>query len=268
MNYLVPVDFSQHSKNAAEFAASLTRVWPGNVQLAHIMVPNEEESAYVATKTIHVKQNTVFEVCSLQEHLRRNFNVRTGVEMVSGRFVSKVLKTAAHQKSDLIVVGTQGISGLRPYLYGSHTMELIEQSTLPVLAVPSDTTFKPFRHIVYVTEFTGSDQADIVALGKIASKFKALLSVISINSPVDEDAKAVFRTSVKEQIPFAAVHFEDRQNPQGAAEGLLEFSLQESVDLIGLAGSNKDLVRCIAGRSLTTEFAFEADIPVLFFPSH
>jgi nucleotide-binding universal stress UspA family protein len=268
MNYLVPVDFSEHSKNAAEFAASLTRIWPGNVQLVHIMVPNDEETSYVATKTAHVKENTVFEVFNLQEHLRRRFNVRTGIEMFSGRFVSKILKTAALQKSDLIVMGMQGISGLRPHLFGSNTMELLEEPTLPVLVVPAETTFSPFGHLVYLTEFTNLDHTDIVAMGKIASKFKALLSVISINSTVEEELKARFKSSVREQIPFAAVHFEDRLHAEGRAEGLLEFSLQESVDLIGLSVANTDLVRCIAGRSLTNQFAFEADIPVLFFPAH
>ena len=267
MNYLVPVDFSEHSKNAAEFAASLTRIWPGNVQLVHIMVPNDEETSYITTKTVHVKENTVFEVVNLQEHLRRNFNVRTGIEMVSGRFVTRILKTAALQKSDLIVMGMQGISGLKPHLYGSHTMELLEESTLPVLVVPSETKFNPFGHIVFITEYAESDQTDIIALGKIASKFKALLSVISINSTADKDVKVRFRSSIKEQIPYAAVHFEEREHPQGQAEGLLEFSLQESVDLIALSTTNADLVRRIAGRSFTNEFAFEADIPVLFFPA-
>jgi nucleotide-binding universal stress UspA family protein len=267
MNYLVPIDFSEQSKTAAEYAAALTRTWPGNVQLLHVIVPIEEESAYIPVKTLNVKKNTVFEIFTFQEQIRRKFNVRTGAEMVSGPFVSRVLKTAAKEKSDLIVVGMQGTSGLREHLYGSNTIALIENSTLPVLAVPADITFESLRHLVYVTDHSEADIANINALGKIAAKFKGLLSIVSINTHSDESHVQAFQATVRASIPFAAVNFEDRIHPVGKIEGLEEFCLTESADLIGISNSHTEDVRKIAGRSLSGDEFFSVDAPVLYFPS-
>jgi nucleotide-binding universal stress UspA family protein len=266
MNYLVPLDFSEQSKTAAEYAAALSKVWPGNLHLLHVIERTEEEQAYIPVKTLNVKKNTVFEMFQFQESLRRKFNVRTGADLISGIFTSKVLKTALREKSDLIVIGTQGSSGLRDHLYGSKTMSLIGGSNLPVLAVPADTGLKQFRHIVYVTEYHRSEIESIVSLGKIASKFKAVLSVVSFSSTESESAMNEFRDGIKERIPFAAVHFEDRMHDGTPAEALQEFSLTASVDLIGVSTSQADLVNSITGADLGSEFQFMVDVPVLFFP--
>jgi nucleotide-binding universal stress UspA family protein len=266
MNYLVPIDFSEQSQTAADYAASLTKIWSGNLHFLHVMVPVQEESSYVNVKTLNVKKNTVFEMFSFQERVRKLHNVRSGCEILSGEFAGNVMKTAVRERSDLAIVGMQGTGGLREYLYGSHTMELIEETPLAVLAVPNESTFRPFRHIVYVTEYRAGEAQDLASLGRIAAKFKALLSVISINSNASEPQKTRFRESVKSVIPFAAINFEERENENGPAEGLQEFSLTESVDLIGINTDHTELIRKIAGRSLTSEAKFRVDVPVLFFP--
>jgi nucleotide-binding universal stress UspA family protein len=266
MNYLVPIDFSEQSLAAADYAAALTRIWPGNLHFLHIILPVREESSYVNVKTLNVQKNTVFEIFNLQERIRRTFDARSGSELVSGELSSTVIRTSRKEKSDLIVMGMQGTSGLRDYLYGSHTMEMIEETTLPLLVVPNECSFKPFRHIVYITDYQAGETSDLIALGKIAAKFKALLSVISINTLAVPSSRLEFRDRIKSEIPFAAIHFEDREDESGVAEGLLNFALTESVDLIGVNTSHSDLVRKMAGRNLMTDTQFTADIPVLFFP--
>jgi nucleotide-binding universal stress UspA family protein len=267
MNYLVPIDFSEQSRTAAAYAASLTRIWPGNLHLVHVIVPPEEESSYISVKTQNVKTNTVFELFTFQEQLRRATNVRSGADMISGEFASRVTKTATRERSNLIVMGMQGMSGLREYLYGSNTMTMIEEATLPVLAVPADSNFQPFRHIVFLTNHEDADIAKVESLGKISSKFKALLSVISINSNTRDVSKLEFQQTIRERIPFAAIHFEDRTHEFGVAEGLEEFVLTESVDLIGVSTGQSSLIRKMAGRTLADEFTFKAEVPVLFFPA-
>lgn len=266
MNYIVPIDFSEQSKSAAQYAAGLSKVWPGSVHLVHVIERYEEDSSYIPVKTLNIRKNTVFEMFNLQENLRRSFDVRTGADMVIGDFSRNVLRTAAHEKSDLIIMGMQGESGLREHLYGSNTSALLEESTLPVLAIPAESTFEPYSHVAYITNYAESEVDDIVALGKITAKFKALLSVVSFNSNGTPDAQAAFQTVVRERIPFAAIHFEDRLVHNGLADGLQEFALTTSVDLIGISGNQSDLRATIAGRNVVDDFKFSVDVPVLFLP--
>lgn len=267
MNYLVPIDFSEQAKTAAEYAAAMTKVWPGKLHLVHVIERNEEDSSYIPVKTLNIRKNTVFEMFNYQESIRKSFGVRTGADMAIGSFTSGVLKTANQEKSNIIVLGMQGATGLREHLYGSNTVALLERSTLPVLAVPMEAAFKPFVHIAYVTNFSHSDLDEIESLGKIAAKFKALLSIISINSSEKMETMENFKTAVRGRIPFAAVHFENRQHYNGSAEGLQEYALTSSVDLISLSAGKSDLVARMAGRSILDDFSFSVDVPVLFFPA-
>lgn len=266
MNYLVPIDFSEASKNAAAYAASLTGIWPGSLHLLHVITPIEEESSHLTVKTLNAKKNTVFEMFQFQEQIRRTHGVRSGSEMTPGAFASAVMKTARKEKSDIVVLGAQGAGGLREYLFGSNIMDLISETTMPLLAIPDGVSFKPFGHVVYLTQFDPNELDNIAALGKIASKFKALLSVLSVNSDVPMSDRHSFRTLIREKIPFAALNFEDRVSPEGSAEALLDFTLTQSVDLLGLPVSDESLPK-ITGRSLTDDFVFAADVPILFFPS-
>lgn len=266
MNYLVPLDFSDHSKTAAEYAAGLTKVWDGNLHLSHIIVPIEDEPAYLSVKTLNMKRNTVFEMSAYQETLRRKFNVRTSCDLLRGTITTQIRKTAAIEKSNLIVMGMQGLTGLRNFLYGSNTMAVVEETSVPVLVLPKGIAFKPYEHIIYLTNFERADLNDIESLIKISLKFNSRLTILSVNSTVDDEQKAKFIEAIDGE-KSESISFKEVYNPGGITDGLLKFVGQNGVDLVSLSNKRRRLVRKIAGRSLTGEFIFNASVPVLFFPS-
>ena len=64
----------------------------------------------------------------------------------------------------------------------------------------------------------------------------------------------------------SSMRFERVKGDSHMAHSLLEFTQTRGVDLLSLTNSNEDLLSTIAGRSLTTEFVFESEIPLLVFP--
>jgi len=62
----------------------------------------------------------------------RNVRVRTG----TGDTVSGILEHARREASNLIVMGTNGRSGLARAVLGSVTERVVRQSVIPVLAIP------------------------------------------------------------------------------------------------------------------------------------
>jgi nucleotide-binding universal stress UspA family protein len=267
MNYLVPLDFSDPSKNATEYAAALNKIWSGNVHLSHIIVPLEEEPSYLPVKTLHIKQNTVFELFNCQENLRKNHGIRSSCDMLSGEITRQINKTARKEKSNLILIGMQGSSGLRKFLYGSNAMAIIQEATIPVLALPDSSSFAPYQNIIYYTDYDVSEIENIRSLAKISRKFEGTLSIVSINNKIETGVKSEFKNMVQTQNSFATIYFRDLQEDEpDIAEGLLQFVLREGADLIGISKNHSTLVRSMAGRNFTGEFVFQAEVPVLFFP--
>jgi nucleotide-binding universal stress UspA family protein len=269
MNLVVPIDFSDQSKAAAEFAASFVNVYEGNLHLLHVLVPLQEEPDYLPVKTLNAKYNTVAEMYFVQEGLRKKFDIRTSCDLVPGDIAQQIIKTAKRTKADLIVMGTQGNSGLRRYLYGSHTSSVLEHSSVPVLTLPEGFIFKPFRRFVYATDYNYSNVNDIREIAAFAKKFDAEISLIHINkkqSPfysagtLREDFEALLLNTVD----YTNITLEEYDNTD-TAEGLRKLLQNQYADLLIIPNKRKSLVEKITGRGDHDDFVFDLDIPLLVF---
>ena len=267
MKLIVPIDFSAHSKSAARFAASFAQSRTGSVHLVHVIVPLEEEPDYLPVQTLNAKKNTVFEIVNTQQQLKNEFNLDTSSDIVPGDIASQIIKVARRIKGDLIVMGTQGISGLRKYLYGSHTADVIDQSSIPVLTLPEDATFKPFKRMVYATDYNYSNLKDIKRIAEFAKQFEATISLVHINQFSGASGKTSgledFKELIQANVQYPHITFEEQQNTD-TAEGLRLFLQKEKADVLIISNRRKSLVEKISGRGLN-DYVFDLDIPLLVF---
>ena len=58
------------------------------------------------------------------------------MHIATGRALSGILEDATREGSDLIVIGTNGRSGLARAVLGSVTESVVRQATMPVLTIP------------------------------------------------------------------------------------------------------------------------------------
>jgi nucleotide-binding universal stress UspA family protein len=267
MNLIVPVDFSSHSRAATRFAAALQQTHPGQVHLVHVMVPLEEEPDYLPVQTLNAKKNIVFEIVNLQQQLQQQYNLKTSCDLLPGDIAQQIIRSARQNKADLIVMGTQGISGLRKYLYGSHTSSVIDHSPVPVLTLPEEATFKPFQRMVYATDYNYSNLRDVKRIAQFAERFQAMISLVHINqfngATVKPSGLEDFKELVSANIRYPHITFEEHQNTD-TAEGLKLFLQEEKADLLIISNRRKNLVERISGRGLN-DYVFDLEIPLLVF---
>lgn len=267
MNIVVPVDFSAHSKSATRFAAALHQSHPGNVHIVHVIVPIEEEPDYLPVQTLNAKKNTVFEIVNLQQQLQQQYNINTSCDLLPGDIATQIIRSARQAKADVIVMGTQGISGLRKYLYGSHTSAVIDHSPVPVLTLPEGVTFKPFQRMVYATDYNYSNLKDVRRIAQFAERFQAMISLVHINQFTGATGKTSgqedFKELISANIKYPHITFEEHQNTD-TAEGLKLFLQDENADLLIISNRRKNLVERISGRGIN-DYVFDLEIPLLVF---
>ncbi len=267
MNLLVPIDFSTHSREAALYAASLAKAQDGNLHLVHVLVRMEEEPAYLPVETLNAKYNTVSEIYQLQELIRKTKDVRTSCDLVPGDIAGKIIKSAKRIKADLIIMGTQGNSGLRKHLYGSHTAAVMQESTIPVLTLPEGSKFRPFRRMVYATDYNYSNIQDVREIAGLARHFDAVISLIHINKRkapawTRENMREDFEQLIRAEIDYPHITFEEYDNTD-TAEGLRGLLQQRYADLLVIPNGRKSLVEKFTGRNEREDFLFDLDIPLL-----
>jgi nucleotide-binding universal stress UspA family protein len=151
---LVPIDFSDTSKNALDLAIALCRRHNAAIRLIHVIDPYQYISISSNGLMIDFSKDTI--VASETQRLQRLgaelMNTQTDIYSVECRIgsVSRNIIEAAHDfESDLIVLGTGGSSGFNDHFTNSVAYEVLETATCPVLTVPKYKKWTEFKKVLF-----------------------------------------------------------------------------------------------------------------------
>lgn len=135
---LVPIDFSERSFEALEYARVLTKQFGAKLHLAHVYQPDYPLTTVVAMPLalppVQVAQG-------VRRHLK-DVAKKCGIELspgnthaVEGGASEEICNLARRHAIDLIVVSTRGTTGLKHLLLGSTAERVVRYSPCPVLVV-------------------------------------------------------------------------------------------------------------------------------------
>ena len=144
-NILCAIDFSACSTNALNYAMSLAQEADAHLTVLHVLelLP---ELPYSSTEAVRSWPQHVTEYIAEVEQDRRerleaavpeSVRAYCAVEtmMANGTPYHEVLRVAAEQQSDLIVVGIHGRSATDLLFFGSTAQHVVRQATCPVLTL-------------------------------------------------------------------------------------------------------------------------------------
>ena len=129
---LVPVDFSDCSKKALQYAVRFARQFDGKLTLLHVvprypavseMGPIDLETLQEGRAQLEVVRLTIGDLAPCDTLLR------TGTPHI------EIIEAAKEQSIDLIIIATHGHKGLTRVLLGSTAERVIRQAPCPVLVV-------------------------------------------------------------------------------------------------------------------------------------
>ena len=134
---LVPTDFSRPSNKALSYAASIAAKIGAQISLLHVIKPSsvglQSETALLhSDPRLPEADNRMRQLCRKQHvdpHLIRNTLVREGTPH------REITDAARELKTDLIIMATQGHTGLAHVLLGSTTESVLRNAPCPVLVV-------------------------------------------------------------------------------------------------------------------------------------
>jgi nucleotide-binding universal stress UspA family protein len=168
---LCPVDFSESSDKALDYALSLAKQHGGQVSVMHVLptaladpdvYPYLEDPVPVSVES----RERAFHQLGRFVHRALARGVGAEVILEDGDVVEEVLKRSERLASDLIVMGTHGRRGFRRLLLGSVTERLLRRSPKPVLSVTPGSSAPPeqgapFRRILCPIDFSPSSLAGL-----------------------------------------------------------------------------------------------------------
>jgi nucleotide-binding universal stress UspA family protein len=180
---LSPIDFSEESRQALRWAAALAVRFQ-----SRLSVFSAVDQLLADAAKIRLGQDLRVETeAALREFVAETWthgpqaSLQPALETRIGDPAAAILDASA--SADLIVIGTQGLGGLRKLLVGSTTERVLRQTRVPVLAVPPSRDGRSgaepgaIAHILAVTDFSEASTSAARMAADLAAAFSARLTL-------------------------------------------------------------------------------------------
>lgn len=263
---LVPTDFSSVANTATQYAAEMAEKLATSINLVHVVNFGGPEGTQ-RTKWAKLEAQAVKQADEKADAVMRKLKSRERVryETISGYPVSKVIKDYARsQKSDLIVMGTLGASGIKKVMLGSLAASVIGEVKIPVLAIPPETKFNGIRHILYATDMERLD-TEIKNVAEFARAFGAFVTAVHVSEHNDQSrnthelSKILTRFAKYSNISFTSIRNSDVKR----ALRTLVATIQP--DVLAMFTHKLAFLEKALGKSVTRDMIFDTKVPLLSF---
>ncbi len=209
---LVPVDFSAFSNKATEYALFLAEHFGAQVTLLHVVVifkTDIKEKEHLEFYEEIVRGIEEEHVKQLKDHCEGGNKRGIIVDSVLDRGISEadtILDHTTEGDYDLIVMGTQGRTGIKRWTTGSVTEKVVHHSPIPVVTVHRDIQDFSIKKILIPDDFSDFSKQTVEQGKSLARIFKARCTFL--HSVMQREHEMYYNISSK-PILEANPHLED-----------------------------------------------------------
>jgi nucleotide-binding universal stress UspA family protein len=184
---LAAVDFSEPSRVALEFAARLANQCQATLHVLHVEDPLLAAAA--RARGFDLSRETREELARFTAgSIAAGAWTPLNHHVVSGQPTNTICDIASREQTDVIVVGTHGMSGATHALFGSTTEGVLERSDTPVFVVP-DSWVPPnpagrdlsgMGPVIAAIECSCTAMAGAAAAARLAGTLKTSVSAVHV----------------------------------------------------------------------------------------
>lgn len=277
---IVPTDFSKNSTKALTYAGEIAQRTGAAIYLLHVLEPvtdrvrqpfplHEKLQEEIVKARLADLKTTKESMASMYPDL----TIET--ELAKGTVTTSILDYAENLQADIIIMGTQGASGLKEVFLGSISGGTIGRTKIPVLAVPFEYLMEEPDAILFATNRYEEDRHLLDKIVELASLFNATVHVVVF---VDIDTSTAdyyiynleqlnryigFLKQTYPDVSFTGEILEDKE----FEETIEEYNIKNEVDIVAMITYPKSFWEKLLKKSVTKKMAFHSKIPVLAIPA-
>lgn len=260
---LIPVDFSNCSLNALEYGANLGRRFGAEILLIHCIPYNVS----IADPQIYPEPILSDELEEWANNKLKEMETKLGELVtrsfaIAGNAVDGIEETVYSEKPDLVLMGTEGASGLNEFFIGSTASNVIHRVKCPVLVVPGKARYVDPKNILFLFDYEGfPDSPELKNLKLFSKEFSSYVHILHVkgkNPPRHFDDLAAldaYFNTVKHSISSSIFeHFR---------AGVNDFILENEISLLAIYVREHNFFERLFRVSKTDLLAFHSEIPLL-----
>ncbi len=255
-DFIIPVDFSETSLNAARYAAAMLSGKANTRVILYNMFKDEEESLtatqYLESLKAELEQKGVANIETIKE---------LGTDLIDN------LGRLAYQKTaELIIMGISEKDEWRQLFIGSNTVKMAEQNVCPVMIIPQTAKYNGITNIALTSDFKDVDgTTPELAIKTVLDIFSSKLHIVNVDNEHYVSLTQEYLTERGKMQKMFAVY-----NPEfyfigmnDFYEAIEQFSTDKNIDLLIVIPKNHSFINSIFSHSHTKKLAFRSSVPIL-----
>ncbi|WP_430810407.1 MULTISPECIES: universal stress protein [unclassified Carboxylicivirga] len=274
---LVPVDFSEESMIALEYAIALANHLKANVRIIHVKTDALIVPFFSKDKADDRLSQDVQAWCeTLYDRYIKQYNVHCGVfdyKIREGVVVKEISNQARYGDSTIMVLGAHKVESNGPKWLGSPAYRLVAHSPCPVIVLNRGMALHyEIKNIALPVDYSVASRKKVPAIAGLAKLFKAKVHVVGLLSSDLPWMNAQMRAYVKLVSDFlmtkAGVEVVQEQlTGREYAANLMHYADTHNIDLLTahVHHTNNPFVRLY--QSFTNELINHSVKPVLIIPT-
>lgn len=272
MNILCPIDFSDTSLNALEYAVRI-----GEKHQAHLIMlyvfSEEEFNKRLTTKEVksfgEYSDEASDQLVAIAEKLserKRSCQIDWRVE--PGKFMPAVNQVIKDENIDLLVMGTKGASDALDAFSGTQTVKIIEETDIPVLAVPKSANYEKIGHAVYASDYAEEDKVAIKMMIELLAPFRPKYTILHMSKKDSTVSQAIYDENKEALGAFLKepkVEYHRSTYESSVALGIDDFMMREKAELLAVLMEKRNFIERVFHRSVTKKLSYLMDFPLLVY---
>ena len=281
---LIPVDFSEYSYAAVEYACQIISTNQSQQELDLLHVYTNHSNLYVnrdldpdiVDPQIEISEREMTKLIEIvgQKHP----GIQTNALYRNGNLFEETSKVTANFPYDAVLMGTKGSSGIEAVFLGSNTYDVILNTKTPVLGIPKEATKFKKQRVGLLTNFKEAEIEVLAqAINLIGGDFELML--IHINKD-DQDIRIIdekFKTWIdyiveRSGINDISYHVKSRALYNKAVENISHainnVIIDEQIDIILVTKSRKSFFRKLISENIVRKMAYNITTPTFFARVH
>ncbi|MCH7397194.1 universal stress protein [Belliella sp. DSM 107340] len=265
MKILVPTDFSDNANNALTFAKKISS-GRNDVQItllfAYYAVYDFAAHAIEIVETIETDSQKAMKKAVSDAKIE---GIAIDYQIVQGTVATSVTSKAYKEDYDLIVMGTQGASGIKKNLIGTNTAHVIKDSQVPVLAIPSQSNWKKLNEIIVGVELDGKENLFYKKLIALTSSLGFPYHFFNLKvSSETEDLISLEDFQRNFKLTFPNIDFTvDQQFAKSVIDGIEEQLKEKPNSILVMFYKKKSFFEYMFNSSNSIAMAYHSSVPLL-----
>ena len=267
-NILVPIDFSEASRNAAKYAVSLAKSFNAEVTFINVIPPsviiNDPVLAFTMTTSAEIHERHKQLMKKELKALTKEYQVKiTG--LVKEGYIPDILQEMVKEKqADLIIMGMKG-KGKSNSVFGSTTATIIRKLSLPVFVIPEKAGFKPIHNITFATDFDAEMEIDrYTLLLELLGKFDSKICILDVEKNDSSFNAEKVIGKMETNLAFSKLNHEFHTiREKNVEEGINAFLGENPTDVLAMVAHKHTLFARMFGKVHTREMSYQTKIPLL-----